>query len=68
MNEYKNLKVEIQIKLVIKKKHLFFCERLLIYFLKAELQKALTYAEEQMEHAKVIKIFHKSMKIFEILF
>jgi hypothetical protein len=67
MNEYKNLKVEIPIKLV-KKKILFFLWKIINLFFKAELQKALTYAEEQMEHAKVIRVFLKSIKISLILF
>jgi hypothetical protein len=66
MNEYKNWKVEIRIKLVNKK--VFLCLKITRFIFKAELQKALTYAEEQMEHAKVIEIFHKFMKISVGLF
>ena len=51
MNEYKNLKVEIAVKSV---KGKFFLNVYFNSFFKAELKKALTFAEEQMEHAKVI--------------
>ncbi len=61
MNEYKNLKVEIAVKSV---KGKFFSNVYFNSFFKAELKKALTFAEEQMEHAKVIIIFCKSFLRF----
>ena len=60
MNVCKNLKAEIQIKLV--KPFLFVFNDYLFIF-EAELQKALTSAEEQVENFKVIQLFHMPINI-----